>query len=593
MKELRAALRNSAIRRVVVAFATFNFAEWATWTAVLVYAFQRGGATESGLVAFTMVAPAAVVAPIVASYGGRLRRERQLLLGYVVQAVVMTAGAIAFAADAPPLLIYVLATLTSISVTLTRPAHGSILPSLAATTDELTAANVASGTVQNVSIAIAPFAAGLLYADSGPGTVFAVCAAGVAIGAGLVVGVRTLTDEHVEATETGEPVTPFEATTPAEAAGNPLDGLRYLGRARGPRLVVALIGAAALIEGALDVLMIVVAIDLVGAGPTEAGALSSAAGVGGILGAAAAVTLVGRPRLAGPLALGLLVWGAPVAILGVVPGFVIALAVFLVAGVGRGELDVAGRTLLQRVTPDPALPGVFGMLEGTYMGMIAIGSIAVPLIIVFLGAHAALVVVGLWLPLVVAVSWRSLRDVDAAAVVHVRELARLRAIPMFAPARPTDDRAPRREPRPGRRRGRRLADPGRGARRSVLRRRRGRGRDRDRRTDGPARGAGLVVRRDRAAPRRAPDGVGPGGHGRQAAGAGAGRLPLSGDRPRAQSLGRRGGRRGANGLGLSRSGALSSAGCSTPSRSSTSSGTRRSSGSAASPATSDRSPTSR
>jgi hypothetical protein len=431
MKELRAALRNSAIRRVVVAFATFNFAEWATWTAVLVYAFQRGGATESGVVAFTMVAPAAVVAPIVASYGGRLRRERQLLLGYVVQAVVMTAGAIAFAAAAPPLLIYALATLTSISVTLTRPAHGSILPSLAATTDELTAANVASGTVQNVSIAIAPFAAGLLYADSGPGTVFAVCAAGVAIGAGLVVGVRTMADAPDEASGAAG-----AEAQPVEAAGNPLDGLRYLGRARGPRLVVALIGAAAVIEGALDVLLIVVAIDLIGGGPTQAGALSSAAGVGGILGAAAAVALVGRARLAGPLALGLVVWGAPVAILGVVPGFVIALAVFLVAGVGRGELDVAGRTLLQRVTPDPALPGVFGMLEGTYMGMIAIGSIAVPLIIVFLGAHAALVVVGLWLPLIVAASWRSLRDVDAAAVVHVRELARLRAIPMFAPLAP-------------------------------------------------------------------------------------------------------------------------------------------------------------
>jgi hypothetical protein len=428
MKELQAALRSPAIRRVVVAFATFNFAEWATWTAVLVYAFERGGAAESGLVAFTMVAPAAVIAPIVASLGGRVRRERQLLLAYLVQAVVMTVGAIAFAADAPPLVIYLIATLTSISVTLTRPAHGSILPSLAATTDELTAANVASGTVQNVSIAIAPFAAGLLYADSGPGTVFAVCAAGVAIGAALVAGVRTVTDEP-EGHAGAEP-------EPVETAGNPLDGLRYLGRARGPRLVVALIGSAAIIEGALDVLMIVVAIDLVGGGPTEAGALSSAAGVGGILGAAAAVTLVGRLRLAGPLALGLLVWGAPVAVLGVAPGLAIALAVFLVAGIGRGELDVAGRTLLQRVTPDPALPEVFGMLEGTYMGMIAIGSIAVPLIIVFVGAHAALVVVGLWLPLVVALSWRSLRDVDAAAVVHVRELGLLRAIPMFAPLAP-------------------------------------------------------------------------------------------------------------------------------------------------------------
>jgi Cyclic nucleotide-binding domain len=184
------------------------------------------------------------------------------------------------------------------------------------------------------------------------------------------------------------------------------------------------------------VLMIVVAIELVGGGPTEAGALSSAAGVGGIVGAAAAVTLVGRPRLAGPFALGLLVWGAPVAILGLAPSLVLGLIVFLVAGVGRGGLDVAGRTLLQRVTPDPALPGVFGMLEGAYMGMIAVGSVVIPLVILLVGAHAALLVVGLWLPIVVALAWRRLRAVDAAGVVHVHELARLRADPMFAPLAP-------------------------------------------------------------------------------------------------------------------------------------------------------------
>jgi hypothetical protein len=95
VRYLREALRNAAIRRVVLAFATFNFAEWATWVAVLVYAFERGGATESGLVAFAMVAPAAAVAPVVASIGGRFRRERMLLAAYVVQALVMSAGAIA------------------------------------------------------------------------------------------------------------------------------------------------------------------------------------------------------------------------------------------------------------------------------------------------------------------------------------------------------------------------------------------------------------------------------------------------------------------------------------------------------------------
>ena len=92
----------------------------------------------------------------------------------------MTAGAVAFFADAPAAVIYPIATLTSMSVTLARPAHGAILPSLARTPAELTAANVASGTVQNASIAVAPIVAGLILTASGTGAVFLVCAAGVA-----------------------------------------------------------------------------------------------------------------------------------------------------------------------------------------------------------------------------------------------------------------------------------------------------------------------------------------------------------------------------------------------------------------------------
>ncbi|HET9346008.1 MAG TPA: MFS transporter [Candidatus Limnocylindrales bacterium] len=424
MRHVRAALRSPAIRRVVVAFAAFNFAEWATWVAVLVYAFERGGATESGVVAFAMLVPAAVAAPIVASVLGRFRRERALLIAYLTQAVVMAAAAFAFFADAPPLVIYPLATLTSMSVTLARPAHGAILPSLARTPAELTAANVASGTVQNMSIAVAPIVAGIILTASGAGAVFVVCAAGVAFGAALVASVRT------------EPDAEAEPSNDAPATEEVFAGLRFLAHSPNSRTVVVLIAAAAFIEGALDVLVMVVAIDLVGAGPTEVGALTSAAGLGGIVGAAAAVTLVGRARLAGPFALGLLTWGIPVAVLGVVPGMVTGLMAFLVAGVGRGALDVAGRTLLQRVTPDAALSGVFGVLEGAYMGTIAIGSIAVPAIMALAGPSTTLVVVGLMVPLIVAISWRSLGVADAAAVVHVHELELLRDDPLFEPLAP-------------------------------------------------------------------------------------------------------------------------------------------------------------
>ena len=112
------------------------------------------------------------------------------------------------------------------------------------------------------------------------------------------------------------------------------------------------------------------------------------------------------------------------------------LAAFLVAGAGRGALDVAGRTLLQRVTPDAALPGVFGVLEGAYMGTIAIGSIAVPAIMALAGPSSTLVVVGLVLPVVVLIAWRPLQAADAAAIVHVRELELLRADPLFEPLAP-------------------------------------------------------------------------------------------------------------------------------------------------------------
>jgi MFS family permease len=424
-RQFRAVMASPGLGRAVAAYATFNFGEWATWIAVLVYAYERGGATESGVVAFVMLVPAAIVAPFAAGLGDRFRRERTLLASYLVQGVVMGAAAIALFADAPSPVVYLLAAATSTGVTLTRPAHGAILPALSMTPAILTSANVASGTVQNISIMIAPAAAGLILNGPGAGAVFAVSAVGLALGALLVAGIRT---------------EPSSLGDDAEARGASLrdlaTGLSTLLRTPGPRTIVVLIGAAAVVEGALDVLIIVLAFDLVGTGEAGVGFLSSAAGLGGVIGAAAAMTLVGRARLAAPFAAGLLLWGLPVGIVGLLPSLAIALALLVAAGAGRGLLDVAGRTLLQRVTPEQSMGQAFGAIEAAYVSMIAVGSIIVPALIALAGPRQALILVGLWLPLVVALTWRALRRVDAAAVVHVRELELLRGIPIFAPMAP-------------------------------------------------------------------------------------------------------------------------------------------------------------
>jgi MFS family permease len=414
-------MSNQGLRRVVAAYAGFNFGEWATWIAILVYAYDRGGATEAGIVALIQLIPASIVAPMAAGLADRYPRERALLAGYVAQAVTMGATAVALVADAPSPVVYLFAAATATSVTLTRPAHGSILPSLALTPAELTAANVASGTVQNLCILIAPAVAGLLLQAQGAASVFIVTAAGVTLSTLLVAGVRTSVQSFEADMPEAEPVL-------SELAG----GFATLRRLSGPRTIVALIAAGGMIEGALDVFIVVLALDVLRIGDAGVGFLNSAIGAGGLIGAAMAVALVGRMRLARPFATGLLLWGLPMAAVGLLPAPAVALALFVAAGAGRALMDVAGRTLLQRATPDDALARVFGVLEGLHMGMLGLGSIAVPALIGLTGPRQALILAGLWIPLVLVVAWRALRAVDAAAVVHVRELELLRGIPTFA-----------------------------------------------------------------------------------------------------------------------------------------------------------------
>lgn len=413
--------RNPGLRRVVGAYVGFNVGEWATWIAILIFAYERGGATESGVVALIQLAPAAVVAPLAAAFADRYRRERVLLTGYVLQAGAMATTAVAMATGAPIQVIYGGAILTASCMSLTRPVHGSILPSLARTPAELTAANVASSTVTNACLLVSPALAGLLYAWSGAHTVFALTAVGCLTAAILVAGVRV---DRIGLDETR----PTDQSFLREMTG----GARALATMRHPRTIVAMLGAAGMIEGATDIFIVVLALDLLEIGEAGAGFLNSAVGAGGLLGAAVAVGLIGRARLARPFILGLAVGGAPLAIAGLLPNTLVAFLVFVALGAGRSVMDVSGRTLLQRVTPDISLARVFGVLEGMHLALLALGSVAVPALLAVAGPTGGLLAAGLWLPAMALIGARALFRADGAAVVHVRELTLLRGLPMFA-----------------------------------------------------------------------------------------------------------------------------------------------------------------
>jgi MFS family permease len=417
---------NPGLLRVELAFVGFNVAEWATWVSILAFAYGVGGAAATGLVALVQLVPAALVAPLAAIAGDRYRRERVLLAGYVAQALSMAATAAALLAEAPVPLVYGLAALAATSITITRPAQNALLPSLARTTDELTAANVASSWTESVSVLGGPALAAVLLGVSGPGAVYAVMAAALACSGLLVTGVETAAEPRPAPDGEGR------AGWLAGVLRTALGGFTTLARERLPRLSVGLLTAQYLMVGVLDVLLVVLAFEVLDIGSAGVGLLNSAVGAGAIAGSALTVLLVGR-RLVVPIVIGFACWGLALGAVGLLPSRAVVSVLLAVAGAGGILTEVAGRLLLQRSAPNEVLSRVFGVLEGLSMAAIGVGSAIVPAAINRFGTQTTLVGAGGLMLAGGLLVWRRLATAEVAAPLHAAELALLREIPMFAP----------------------------------------------------------------------------------------------------------------------------------------------------------------
>jgi MFS family permease len=405
-----AVFRNRELRRVELAFAFFNGAEWAVWIAMLVYAYEQGGAIEAGIVAFVQLVPAGLFAPVASRLADRYRPSRVLMLGYIGQAVAMGVTGALLLGGAPSPLVYGFAAVAATLVTLTRPTQAALLPGLARSPEELTASNVISGWIESASMLAAPAAAGVLLAVGSPGGVFVTMAALTLVGASAVLPVA------------GPP-----------AAAQPADEPNDDERVRTPRLLLGLLGTQYILIGALDVLFVVLAIGVLDLGGSGAGYLNAAFGAGGTLGIAATVALVGRRHISLPLAVGALAFSLAFILIGIWPSVGGTFALLVLAGAGRSLLDVAGRTLLQRSVPAHFVSRMFGLLEGLSMAGLALGSVLVPVLVELGGPRAALITLGALLPLVGVVTGRRLLALDRDATIPIVEISLLRSLPIFVP----------------------------------------------------------------------------------------------------------------------------------------------------------------
>jgi len=419
---LGAVVRNPDLRRLELAWAWSVVGHWAYLVAVSVYAYDQGGEKAVGLVFALRLIPAAVVAPFAGMLADRYQRERVLLFTNLARIVLVTAAAIGVYAGAEPAVVYALAVAAAIVTTPFRSAQAALTPTLARTPTELTAANAVASSVESLAVFVGPALAGLLLALASTGTVFAVNAAM------LVVSTLFLLRIHAPRVERDPEI---EAGTIVTEA---LAGFRTIARTSSLRVLIGFLGAQTFVAGMLQVFIVVTAFELLDEGDAGVGYLNSALGVGALLGGIASLTLTGAARLGPPFVGGVLGWGVPLILVGLLPELAPALVLLALVGAANSIMDVAGFTLVQRAVPDDVLARVFGVIQMLWLLTLGVGALVAPFIVDGIGIEAALIVTGASLVGLVVVLWPKLSRIDREAEApEADELRVLASVPIFTP----------------------------------------------------------------------------------------------------------------------------------------------------------------
>jgi len=423
MAAFAAVSRNANLRWLELAWAASIVGHYAFLIAVSVYAYGVGGEKAVGLIFLARLIPAALIAPFAGMLGDRYPRERVLLFTNLSRIALVGPSALAVFLDADPWVVYALSIAATIATTPFRSAQAALTPSLARDPAELTAANAVASGVESIAIFVGPAMAGVLLGVASTGVVFTITALLIVASALFLVLIQ------VERAE--QPRRELAAST---IASERLAGFTTLVRNPSLRVMMVLLTAQTAVFGAVQVFIVVAAIELLDLGAGGVGYLNAAIGVGAFIGAVAALSLAGASRLSPAFLAGVVLIGLPLIAIGVWQELVVAVIVLALMGIGSSLVDVAGLTLVQRAVPDDVLARVFGVIQMLWLASIGIGAAIVPVLIAWLGIESALIAAGVFLPLLVVLLGTKVARIDAtAAAPEPEELRILASVPIFAP----------------------------------------------------------------------------------------------------------------------------------------------------------------
>jgi MFS family permease len=275
------------VRRAQLALAGSTIGDWSYSVAISVLVYQRGGATWVGIAQVCRFAPAAVAAPFLAALVDRYPKQRVLFITDALRAAIMAVICLGAATGALLVALVALVSLTQLVSTVFWPAQAAMLPTLVREPEELTAANVGLTTVESTGSVLGPALGAAVLAAFGATLSFLVPIAAYALSALAVTPVHPQPQ--------GDPATePSGEDGEEETRHGVLAGLAAIVRHGDVRVLFGLNCAQVLVAGALNVLTVVAALELLDAGDCAVGAMVAAVGIGGLLGAVPALAFSRR-----------------------------------------------------------------------------------------------------------------------------------------------------------------------------------------------------------------------------------------------------------------------------------------------------------
>ncbi len=413
-------LGNRSLVRSLLSFGFAFTAEWAFTVAISLVAYADGGALAVGVVGVLRLVPAALLSPVVTAYADRLPRERVLVVTSVVRGLATLLVAPVLLAGGPVPVVYALAVVSTVAFTPFRASHSALMPSLCRTPDELASVNVTRAALDSVSVIVGPLVAALLVSVADVAAVFVFAGACSLASALLLV---RLAYERI-----AQP-----STRPRNLGAEVREGVVAVVSDGSVAVVVGLVVLQAAIRGAFTVLVLVIALDLLDRPESGVGVLQGAVGIGALTGSVLCTRLVGSRAMTRWLGVAIVLWGAPLALIGLAPSYLVAMLAAGVIGVGNALVDVTAFTLIGRMVPDAVLARVFGVLESAGALAVGLGSLLAPLLIGLLGARGALLAVGAVTPVVCLLAWSRLTRIDRSVAVRTDDIDLLRRVPMLRP----------------------------------------------------------------------------------------------------------------------------------------------------------------